>query len=109
MITQSASIAVRNAGRGLPARIAHFDRAMHDKGGEGRNRVIIEAVRPRVDCGRFPAKAVLGERVVVEADIFADGHDLVQRSSSIASRTTKNGRAPACSRCRTIAGAGPSP
>ena len=77
MITQSASITVRNTGRDLPARIAHFDRPMHDKVGEGRNRVIIEAVRPRVDCGRFPAKAVLGDRVAVEADIFADGHDLV--------------------------------
>ncbi len=28
-----------------------------------------------IDAGRYPAKRALGERVAVEADIFADGHD----------------------------------
>ena len=42
---------------------------------EGRERVIIEGVRPEIDGGRFPAKGVVGERMRVEADIFADGHD----------------------------------
>ncbi len=42
---------------------------------EGRARVIIEHVAPEIDCGRFPIKRVLEERVVVTADIFADGHD----------------------------------
>ena len=42
---------------------------------EGRERVVIDAVRPVVDGGRFAIKRVDGERVVVEADIFADGHD----------------------------------
>jgi starch synthase (maltosyl-transferring) len=32
-------------------------------------------VRPEIDCGRFPIKRVMGETVVVEADVFADGHD----------------------------------
>jgi starch synthase (maltosyl-transferring) len=43
----------------------------------GRSRVIIEAASPQVDGGAFPAKRVAGERVLVEADIFADGHDLI--------------------------------
>ncbi len=38
-------------------------------------RVIIDAVRPEVDCGAFPIKRVVGERVDVEAHVFADGHD----------------------------------
>ncbi len=38
-------------------------------------RVVIENVTPEVDGGRFPIKRVTGERVVVEADIFCDGHD----------------------------------
>ncbi len=41
----------------------------------GRPRPVIGAVRPSVDGGRYPAKGALGEPVVVEADIFADGHD----------------------------------
>jgi starch synthase (maltosyl-transferring) len=43
----------------------------------GQSRVVIEAVTPEIDCGRFPVKRTVGERVVVEADIFADGHDAV--------------------------------
>jgi starch synthase (maltosyl-transferring) len=44
---------------------------------DGRKRVVIEAVRPEIDAGRFAIKRVPGERVVVEADVFADGHDSV--------------------------------
>ena len=44
---------------------------------DGRGRVVIEKVLPQIDCGRFPIKRVVGEVVVVEADVFADGHDRV--------------------------------
>ena len=40
-------------------------------------RVVIEAVSPEIDGGRFPIKRTVGEDVVVEADAFADGHDRV--------------------------------
>jgi starch synthase (maltosyl-transferring) len=42
---------------------------------DGRRRVVIEGVSPEVDCGSFPVKRTVGEKVVVEADIFADSHD----------------------------------
>jgi len=42
---------------------------------EDRKRVIIEGVKPEVDGGRFPVKRVVGEKVIVEADVFADSHD----------------------------------
>ena len=44
---------------------------------DGRRRVVIENVSPSVDDGRFPAKRVEGDLVSAEADIFADGHDLI--------------------------------
>jgi len=40
-------------------------------------RVVIEGVEPEVDGGKFPIKRCLGDRVRVQADIFADGHDLL--------------------------------
>ncbi len=40
-------------------------------------RIAIEGVRPEIDAGRFPIKRTVGEEVVVEADIFTDGHDAV--------------------------------
>ena len=48
-----------------------------DGNATGRSRVIIEGVQPEIDGGRFAAKRVVGDRVVVEADIFADGHDVL--------------------------------
>jgi starch synthase (maltosyl-transferring) len=44
---------------------------------EGRKRVIIEEVKPQVDCGRYPVKRILGDAVTVSAAIFGDGHDHV--------------------------------
>jgi starch synthase (maltosyl-transferring) len=44
---------------------------------EGRKRVIIEEVEPQVDCGRYPAKRILGDSVTVTAAVFGDGHDHV--------------------------------
>ena len=42
---------------------------------DGRKRVIVEGVIPEIDGGRFPIKRTVGETVVVEADVFTDGHD----------------------------------
>ncbi|HSD55226.1 MAG TPA: maltotransferase domain-containing protein, partial [Burkholderiales bacterium] len=44
---------------------------------EGRVRAVVENVTPRVGGGRFAAKGVVGDRVSVEADCFADGHDVL--------------------------------
>jgi starch synthase (maltosyl-transferring) len=41
----------------------------------GRRRVVIEGIRPQVDGGRFAIKRIVGDEVVVEADVFADGHE----------------------------------
>jgi starch synthase (maltosyl-transferring) len=47
---------------------------------DGRRRVVIEAISPEVDGGRFPAKRTVGDEVRVEADIFTDGHDAISAS-----------------------------
>ena len=44
---------------------------------EGRVRVVVEGVRPEIDSGAFPVKRILGDSVIVQADIFTDGHDSV--------------------------------
>ncbi|RQS71237.1 DUF3416 domain-containing protein [Burkholderia sp. Bp8963] len=38
------------------------------------DRIAIERVEPSVDGGRFAIKRVIGERIVVRAAIFSDGH-----------------------------------
>lgn len=44
---------------------------------DGRNRVVIDGVTPRVDSGEFPIKRVVGDTVDVEAVAYGDGHDVV--------------------------------
>jgi len=41
-------------------------------------RIQIQSVRPQVDCGRFPAKACVGDTVEIAATIFRDGHEKLQ-------------------------------
>jgi starch synthase (maltosyl-transferring) len=44
--------------------------------GTGRT-ILIERVSPEIDGGRHPVKRVVGDSLLVSADIFADGHDLL--------------------------------
>ncbi|MHB8507570.1 MAG: alpha-1,4-glucan--maltose-1-phosphate maltosyltransferase [Candidatus Dormibacteria bacterium] len=49
-----------------------------------RQRVVIEHVRPSVDGGAFPAKGQVGVPLLLAADVFGDGHDLVTAWVSVA-------------------------
>ena len=43
-------------------------------------RIQIQAVEPEVDCGRYPVKRTVGERVDVYATVIVDGHDVLEAS-----------------------------
>ncbi len=43
----------------------------------GLPRIIIESVSPQVDGGQYPVKRVVGEKVIVQADIFTEGHNYI--------------------------------
>ena len=47
------------------------------KNGIDTGRVIIDGVNPEIDGGLYPIKRTVGEKIVVEADIFTDGHDMI--------------------------------
>src|SRR5260221_9834518 len=42
---------------------------------DGQIQVVIANVRPEIEHARFPIKRTVGEKVVVEADVFTDGHE----------------------------------
>ncbi|MBI1184380.1 DUF3416 domain-containing protein [bacterium] len=44
---------------------------------QAQSRVIIENVRPNLENGRYYAKGVHNDPFTVTADIFADGHDII--------------------------------
>jgi starch synthase (maltosyl-transferring) len=43
-------------------------------------RIPVLSVSPAVDCGRWPARCVVGEAVPVRATVFREGHDAVAAS-----------------------------
>jgi starch synthase (maltosyl-transferring) len=40
-------------------------------------RIQIQRVRPQIDCGRYPVKRTVGDRIDVLATIFRDGHEVL--------------------------------
>jgi len=42
-----------------------------------RRSIVIERVSPQLDGDRYPVKRVVGDQLLVTADIVADGHDLL--------------------------------
>ena len=55
-------------------------------------RIAITDVRPTVSCGRYPARAVVGEGLTVTATVFREGHDAV--GASVAVRAPDGRRLP---------------
>ena len=57
-----------------------------------QERVVIDDIKPQLSCGQFFIKRVVGEKVVVTADVLGDGHDLIQAELLVkhqgASKTT---------------------
>src|SRR5262249_44840357 len=41
-------------------------------------RIRVENVRPQLDCGQFPVKRTVGERVEITATVIRDGHDILR-------------------------------
>ena len=59
----------------LGARGSMPDKESRMENDAGGRRVVVDRVAPEIDGGRFPIKRACGEPVVVDADVFADGHD----------------------------------
>jgi starch synthase (maltosyl-transferring) len=47
------------------------------KSAEPPRRILIQDVRPQVDCGRYAVKAIVGDRIGVSATIIRDGHEVL--------------------------------
>ena len=61
----------------------------------GKLRAVIENVSPCIEGGLFPARRVQGETVIVEADIFTDGHDALAAALMVRSSGSEEwGRFP---------------
>jgi starch synthase (maltosyl-transferring) len=56
--------------------------------------IVIEDVRPRTPTGRYPAKASVGERVTVRANVFKDGHDVIAARLLVVGPGADRGRPP---------------
>src|SRR5207302_2733860 len=73
-IYESRRAAAAADGPHLPLRALRV-RARSERMPARQGSVIIENVRPQIDCGRYPVKRAAGEAVRVTADVLKEGHD----------------------------------
>jgi starch synthase (maltosyl-transferring) len=59
-----------------------------------QGHIVIEAVRPELDGGRFRAKAIQGDDVVIAADIFRDGTAMLGAAIRYKSPSGKTAESP---------------
>lgn len=45
---------------------------------QNQTRIIIENVSPQLDSGAYPIKRIVGQKINVTADVFSDGHDVLE-------------------------------
>ena len=59
-------------------------------------RIPILDVQPAEGCGRWPAKAVVGETFTVTATVFREGHDAVNANVVLRDPRAARGPGPRC-------------
>ena len=55
-------------------------------------RIQIQALEPVIDCGRYPARGIVGDQVDVTATIFKDGHDTLGAAILVTPPRSKRAR-----------------
>lgn len=45
---------------------------------QNQTRIIIENILPQLNSGSFAIKRIVGQKVIVTAEVFSDGHDVVE-------------------------------
>ena len=45
---------------------------------QNQTRIIIENVSPQLDGGVYPIKRIVGQKISITADVFSDGHDVLE-------------------------------
>ena len=69
----------RESGAGKPCRVNLVKRKNPPVAHAAHSpRIQIENPQPLIDCGRYRAKACVGDVVSVSATVFRDGHDLLR-------------------------------
>lgn len=52
-----------------------LEQALTPDSAQAPARAVVTQIEPQVEGGRFPIKRIVGDKITVTADIFADGHD----------------------------------
>ena len=57
---------------------------------QNQTRIIIENVLPQLNNGSFAIKRIVGQKVTVTAEVFSDGHDVVESCVKFKHESEKN-------------------
>ncbi len=57
---------------------------------QNQTRIVIENLSPQIDCGSYFIKRIVGQTVNVAADVFSDGHDIIECCVKFKHESDKN-------------------
>lgn len=59
---------------------------------DASRKIVIEDVRPQLDCGRYAVKREVGDVLTVSADVFKEGHDAIAAAVRFRAEDETEGR-----------------
>ena len=57
---------------------------------QNQTRIVIENLSPQIDCGAYFIKRIVGQTINVSADVFSDGHDIIECCVKFKHESDKN-------------------
>lgn len=57
---------------------------------QNQTRIVIENLSPQIDCGAYFIKRIVGQTITVTADVFSDGHDIIECCVKFKHESDKN-------------------
>jgi starch synthase (maltosyl-transferring) len=57
---------------------------------QNQTRIVIENLSPQIDCGAYFIKRIVGQTINVSADVFSDGHDIIECCVKFKHETDEN-------------------
>ena len=57
---------------------------------QNQTRIVIENLSPQIDCGSYFIKRIVGQTINVAADVFSDGHDIIECCVKFKHESDKN-------------------
>ena len=74
---EPGAVLLATATRAKPVKLPRATGKRAAKAAGAAPRIVVEALSPCIDAGRYPVKRIVGDSITVETDAFMDGHEVL--------------------------------